>query len=72
MNERDGDDRAITPTYVSRFINESIPKYVIPDDSRAPDDVVNQVIKDELVMRIVVKENFSRDVAHLLKILKSK
>jgi glutamate decarboxylase len=47
MNERDGDDTAITPTYASRFLNESIPKYAIPEDSRAP-DVVYQVIKDEL------------------------
>ena len=42
-----GDDTAITPTYASRFISESIPKYVIPEDSHDP-DVVYQVLKDEL------------------------
>src|SRR5580698_1104656 len=46
-DELDGEDTAITPTYASRFINEPIPKYVIPEGSREP-DVVYQVIKDEL------------------------
>jgi glutamate decarboxylase len=46
-DELSGDDTAITPTYASRFINEPIAKYVIPEDSRDP-DVVYQVLKDEL------------------------
>lgn len=41
------DDTDITPTYASRFINEPIAKYEIPENSRDP-DVVYQVIKDEL------------------------
>ncbi len=42
------EDEAITPTYASRFIDEPIAKYVIPDKSQSP-DMVYQVIKDELM-----------------------
>ena len=46
-DELHGDDTAITPTYASRFITESIAKYTLPEQSRDP-DVVYQVLKDEL------------------------
>lgn len=46
-SERESEDTAITPTYASRFLDTSISKYILPEDSRAP-DVVYQVIKDEL------------------------
>lgn len=38
---------AITPTYASRFLEEPIDKYTIPENSLAP-EVAYQVIKDEI------------------------
>jgi len=40
-------DSSITPTYASRFLDNPIPKYDIPQDSLSP-DVAYQLIKDEL------------------------
>lgn len=42
-----GANDSITPTYASRFLEEPIDKYVIPENSLAP-EVAYQVIKDEI------------------------
>jgi len=40
-------DSNLTPTYASRFLNQSIDKYVLPSSSLSP-DVVYRLIKDEI------------------------
>jgi glutamate decarboxylase len=45
--EDQAEDDSITPTYASRLLKQSLPKYQMPEDSTSP-DTVYQLIKDEL------------------------